>query len=60
VVMVQVLLVRLVGWVGVGRSSMLVRLLWLRERSMVVLSGDELVAQTWTRWRLVSDQGAQE
>ena len=45
VVMVQGLLVRLVGWVGVVRSSM-VGLLWLR-RGMVVLSCDELVAQTW-------------
>jgi len=43
--MVQGLLVRLVGWVGVVRSSM-VGLLWLR-RGMVVLSCDELVAQTW-------------
>jgi hypothetical protein len=57
VVMVQRLLVRLVGWVGVGRSSMLVGLVWLR-RGMVVLSGDELVAQTWTRSRSVSDRGA--
>jgi hypothetical protein len=54
VVMVQGLLVRLVGWVGVGRSSMLVRLLWLRERRVIVLSGDELVAQTWRRSQLVS------
>lgn len=42
VVMVQGLLVR---WVGVVRGSM-VGLVWLR-RGMVVLSSDELVAQTW-------------
>jgi hypothetical protein len=60
VVVVQGLLVRLMGWVGVGRSSMLVGLLWLRERRMVVLSGDELVAQTWTRLQSVFDQAAQE
>jgi hypothetical protein len=40
-------LMRLVSGVG-GGSSMLVRLLWLR-RGMVVLSSDELVAQTWKR-----------
>lgn len=53
VMMVQGLLVRLIRRVGVGRSSM-VGLLWLR-RGMVVLSSNELVAQTWTRLPSVFD-----